>query len=180
MAELGQQDHIVLGLIARHGPLTPYELKARVEESVEYFWPIPHAQLYRIPPRLAEQGLLREEAETEGRRRRVFHLTAAGRAELSRWLGDPVAAPPETRDPAQVKLFFADLGQPEDVVALANKQAAEHRRWLELYRKLHAEIDPADSERAVSRGRILQLGIKHERAYVDFWEDLAAHPDDAP
>ncbi|MFF2549875.1 PadR family transcriptional regulator [Nocardia sp. NPDC058058] len=178
MAELGQQDHIVLGLIARHGPLTPYELKAKVEESIEYFWPIPHAQLYRIPPRLAEQGLLREEAETEGRRRRVFHLTDAGRAELSRWLGDPVAPPPETRDPAQVKLFFADLGHSEDVVALAHRQVAEHRRWLELYRKLHAEIDPGDSERAVSRGRILRLGIKHEQAYVDFWAELAAHPDD--
>ncbi|MET9487294.1 PadR family transcriptional regulator [Nocardia sp. NPDC006630] len=180
MTEVGHQDHIVLGLIARHGPLTPYELKARIEESVEYFWPIPHAQLYRIPPRLAEQGLLHEEAETGGRRRRVFHLTDAGRAELTRWLADPSAPPPETRDPAQVKLFFADLGGPGDVVALAHKQAAEHRRWLDLYRKLQAEIDPEDSERAVSRARILRLGIGHEQAYVDFWEDLAAHPDGGP
>lgn len=60
---LSMSAYTVLGLIARHGPMTPYELKARVEQSVAYFWPIPHAQLYRDPPRLAEMGLLTEEAE---------------------------------------------------------------------------------------------------------------------
>lgn len=175
MPELGPQDHIVLGLIARHGPLTPYELKAKLEESVDYFWPVPHAQLYRIPVRLAEQGLLTEEAEQGGRRRRQFQLTKAGRAELRRWLADPQAPPAETRDPAQLKLFFADLGADGDVVGLAKSQAAEHRRLLELYRSLHAQIDPADEVRAVSRARILSLGIAHEQAYVEFWEGLAGH-----
>ncbi|MGW4242053.1 PadR family transcriptional regulator [Nocardia sp. NPDC004722] len=180
MAELGPQDHIVLGLIARHGPLTPYDLKVRLEESVDMFWPIPHAQLYRVPPRLAEQGLLREEAEEGGRRRRVFHLTDAGRAELARWLGDPAAAQPETRDPAQLKLFFADLGAPGDVAALARNQAAEHRHWLEKYRELYEGIDPEDRVRAVSRARLLRLGIMHEQAYVDYWEELAADPGRGP
>ncbi|WP_433759378.1 PadR family transcriptional regulator [Nocardia sp. CA-135398] len=177
MTELGPQDHIVLGLIARYGPLTPYELKAKLEESVDYFWPVPHAQLYRIPVRLTEQGLLDEEAEQAGRRRRLFHLTDKGRAELKRWLADPQSPPAETRDPAQLKLFFADLGAPGDVVALANREAAEHRRLLELYRSLYADIDPSDKARAVSRARILRLGILHERAYVEFWEDLAADPE---
>lgn len=177
MPDLGAQDHIVLGLIARHGPLTPYELKARMEESIDYFWPVPHAQLYRIPARLAERGLLHEDAEETGRRRRVFQLTDAGREALRAWLADPQCAPPETRDPAQVKLFFADLGAPEDVVALARRQAAEHRRWLDRYRAMHAEIDPADTVRAQSRSRILELGIGHEQAYVDFWTELADHPD---
>ncbi|MBF6176339.1 PadR family transcriptional regulator [Nocardia blacklockiae] len=180
MPEPGPQDHIVLGLIARHGPLTPYELKARMEESVDYFWPVPHAQLYRVPVRLAEQGLLREEAEETGRRRRVFHLTPAGRAALRRWLAEPRTPPPETRDPAQLKLFFADLGEPGDVVALARGQAAEHRRLLELYRGLQAEIDPDDSVRAESRSRILELAVRHEQAYVDFWTDLARDPRRAP
>lgn len=180
MPELGPQDHIVLGLIARHGPLTPYELKSLLEESVEYFWPIPHAQLYRVPVRLAEQGMLREEAEQTGRRRRTFHLTDSGREALRHWLSDPVCPPAETRDPAQLKLFFADLGDSGDVVALANAQAAEHRRWLEEYRGLHAAIDPNDSVRAESRARILELGILHEQAYVDFWEGLARRPKRSP
>jgi DNA-binding PadR family transcriptional regulator len=169
--------YVVLGLIARHGAMTPYELKARVEESVQYFWPIPHAQLYRIPARLAELGLLHEETETEGRRRRVFHLTEAGREALDRWLGDPHAPEPETRDPAQLKLFFADLGDPADVVALAKARAAQHRRWLELYQSFRAGIDPTDEARRLSRARILRLAVAHEQAYVDYWESLAADPE---
>jgi DNA-binding PadR family transcriptional regulator len=169
---------VVLGLIARHGPMTPYELKSRVEENVEPFWPIPHAQLYRIPARLAADGLLREETEEGGRHRRVFHLTAAGRAALRRGLADPGGPPMETRDPAQLKLFFADLGDPGDVVALAREQAALHRRWLDDYRARRAALDPSDKARLTSRARILRLGVLHEQAYVDFWEHLADDPDD--
>ncbi|WP_433427615.1 PadR family transcriptional regulator [Nonomuraea sp. CA-141351] len=177
MPELTSPECVVLGLIARHGAMTPYELKAKVEESVDYFWPIPHAQLYRIPARLAQLGLLQEEAEHTGRRRRVFHLTDAGHTALKQWLADPHAPEPETRDPAQLKLFFADLGDPADVVALAREQARQHRYWLEVYQSLRAGLDPSDQTRLVSRARILKLGILHEQAYVDFWESLSIDPD---
>ena len=100
MEELSPSAYVVLGLIARHGPMTPYELKTWVEDSVSRYWPIPHAQLYRDPPRLAERGLLQERAEEHGRRRRVFHLTDAGRDVLERWLADPHTPPPETRNPS--------------------------------------------------------------------------------
>ena len=174
----GLQDQVVLGLIARHGPMTPYELKTKVAESVDYFWPIPHAQLYRIPVRLTEAGLLSEEAEQTGRRRRVFALTDAGREQLADWLADPRTPAAETRDPAQLKLFFADLGEPGDIVTLARRQAAEHRRWLDRYRQMYAEVDPGDTARALSRTRILALGIQHEQAYVEYWDALANRPND--
>ncbi|HKS46903.1 MAG TPA: PadR family transcriptional regulator [Amycolatopsis sp.] len=172
--ELSPSAYVVLGLIARHGPMTPYELKARVEDTVGYYWPIPHAQLYRDPPRLAERGLLEERAEEHGRRRRVFHLTGAGREALDRWLADPTSGPPETRNPALLKLTFVDLGPSERATALARQQAAQHREWLELYRNQLAENDPARPD-ALARARLLDVGIRHERAYVDFWEELAGN-----
>ncbi|WP_144592045.1 PadR family transcriptional regulator [Amycolatopsis rhizosphaerae] len=173
--ELSPSAYVVLGLIARYGPMTPYELKARVEDSVGYYWPIPHAQLYRDPARLAERSLLEERAEEHGRRRRVFHLTDAGRAALERWLEDPRTAQPETRNPALLKLAFVDLAGPGHDAELAAEQAARHREWLELYRKLRAEID-RDRPDAVSRARLLDLGIRHEEAYVDFWSAMASTP----
>jgi DNA-binding PadR family transcriptional regulator len=170
--ELSPSAYVVLGLIARHGPMTPYELKARVEGSVGHYWPIPHAQLYRDPPRLVEQGLLVERAEEHGRRRRVFHLTDAGREVLARWLADPHAPQPETRNPSLLKLTFADLGPPDQEAALARTQAAQHREWLDRYRKRRAEIDPEQPD-ALARTRLIDLGILHEQAYVTFWEELA-------
>jgi DNA-binding PadR family transcriptional regulator len=170
--ELSASAYVVLGLIARHGPMTPYELKARVEDSVGYYWPIPHAQLYRDPPRLAEHGLLEERAEEHGRRRRVFHLTDTGRKVLARWLADPHTPPPETRDPSLLKLTFADLGPADQVATLARTQVAQHGEWLAQYRKLRAELDPSGTD-TLARARLLDLGIRHEQAYVDFWSALS-------
>ncbi|MEU9122785.1 PadR family transcriptional regulator [Streptomyces sp. NPDC048506] len=177
MAEYSPARYVVLGLIARHGPTTPYELKARVEDDIQPFWPILHAQLYRIPTELAQAGLLREETEATGRRRRIFHLTDAGRAALARWLADPDTPEAETRDPAQLKLFFADLGDPSDVVALAARQAERHRRWLAHYATLRAALDPAQDSRQRSRARLLRLGVLHERAHAEFWESVAEDPE---
>ncbi|MGW7024689.1 PadR family transcriptional regulator [Streptomyces decoyicus] len=177
MAEYSPARYVVLGLVARHGPMTPYELKARVEDDIQPFWPILHAQLYRIPPELAGAGLLREETETAGRRRRIFHLTDAGRAALERWLADPDTAEAETRDPAQLKLFFADLGDPSDIVALATQQAERHRTLLAHYASLRAALDPSADSRQRSRARVLRLGVLHERAHAEFWESMAADPE---
>ncbi|MFF2149245.1 PadR family transcriptional regulator [Kitasatospora sp. NPDC058190] len=172
MDELTPSQYVILGLIARHGAMTPYELKARIEESVAHYWPIPHAQLYRDPPRLAELGLLLEEAEEHGRRRRVFHLTEAGREALGRWLADPTTAPPETRNPSLLKLTFADLASPVEIEALALTQAARHHGWRDEYRGLLAALDPSEPGNA-ARARLIRLGIQHEQGYIDFWEGLA-------
>ncbi|MFI6845642.1 PadR family transcriptional regulator [Kitasatospora sp. NPDC050467] len=173
MDELTPSQYVVLGLIARNGPMTPYELKTRVEQSIDNYWPIPHAQLYRDPPRLAELGLLTEHAEEHGRRRRVFHLTDAGREALHRWLADPATPPPETRNPSLLKLTFTDLATPAEVAELALTQAARHRKWADDYRRRLADLDPADPA-TPSRARLLDLGVRHEQNYVDFWEALAA------
>lgn len=163
---------VVLALIARHGPLTPYDLKALAAETVGHFWPIPHAQLYRDAPQLAERGLLTEQAEQTGRRRRVFDLTPAGREALNAWLADEATSDPETRDPALLKLSFAELAGPDAVIALAEGQAERHREWLTTYRDRRAALDPADSA-TPSRARVLALAILHEEAHVSFWSDLA-------
>ncbi|MEV5754134.1 PadR family transcriptional regulator [Actinoallomurus sp. NPDC052308] len=169
--------YVVLGLIARHGPMTPYELKARVEESIAPFWPIPHAQLYRDPPRLAELGLLTEETEEGGRRRRFFHLTPAGERALREWLSAPELPQAEFRDPAQVRLAFADLGDPADLVRLARTQARQHRELMKTYEQRRAALDPGDAG-TVSRERMLSYGILHEQAHAAFWETIAAADED--
>ncbi len=161
----------VLGLIARHGAMTPYELKAKAEEIIGPFWPLPHAQLYRLPARLADLGLLNEEAEKGGRHRRVFRLTPAGQHALARWLADPDTPPAETRDPAQLKLAFADLGPDSDLQALARAQAAQHRALLDKYTARKAALDPADVA-TPSRHRMLTFGIAHERTQTEYWQSL--------
>jgi DNA-binding PadR family transcriptional regulator len=161
--------YLVLGLVAQHGPATPYDLKALVATSVGNFWSFPHAQLYKEPPRLAAAGLLAEEREEFGRRRRIFRITDEGRAVLAEWLAAGESALGDLRAPGLLKLAFAELGRPEDVIVLARGQAAAHRAQLATYEAIDAL--PADAM-PWSLRRALELGLGYERLLVDFWERL--------
>lgn len=169
--QLTPVSYLVLGLVARHGEATPYDLKSFVAQSIGNFWSFPHAQLYKEPPRLAELGLLAEEREEHGRRRRTFRITEAGRAALSAWLAEPDTSLGELRAPGLLKLAFAELGKPGDVEALASAQAAAHRARLKTYRSyaaMSADVMPW------SLRRTLELGIAYEQMQVEFWERLLA------
>lgn len=165
--------YVVLGCLAA-GPATPYDLKQAVTEGVGYFWTFPHSQLYSEPARLAQAGLVTEQREEAGRRRRVFSITEAGRQALEEWLGDPASDLPEIRDIGLLKLFFADNTGPEHVVALARRQSELHGQRLKLYEAL-SEV--ADGGTAAAT---LGLGLAWEKAATTFWTDIAQNPPASP
>jgi PadR family transcriptional regulator AphA len=185
-AHLTSTSYLVLGLIEREGPSTPYELKRHVAATIGHFWSFPHALLYNEPARLVELGLLTEEREPEGRRRRLFTITSRGRAAIQAWLAEPSQASTELRDAGLLQLFFADLGSTEDRRGLAVAQLAIHRAALARYEDdRRAERLPDGSDSAVRtvehwRGVTLPMGLLYERAAVEFWEGVAAgaHVDD--
>ncbi len=175
---LGPVSYVVLGMLALRGPSTPYQLKLAVARSVGNFWPFPHSQLYKEPSRLAAAGLLAEEQEAGGRHRRVYALTDAGRETLRAWLKQPSTSPVELRDMGELQLFFSELVEEADVVALARAQVDAHRAFLERIR-LFGQSNPL---RPFSDPRMapLALGIRLYETALAFWEEMAEHqPRDA-
>jgi DNA-binding PadR family transcriptional regulator len=179
MPKLTPTSYLVLGLLAREGPSTPYELERHVRATLGHFWSFPHTLLYSEPPRLAGFGLVVEERETEGRRRRVFAVTSAGEDALRAWLDRPSDEPTELRDPGLLQLFFGDLASASSRLRLAEQQLAIHRAKLAAYRedqRLEGRVQTsARGQRTVERwrGETLPMGIAYERGAVDFWEDVA-------
>src|SRR6266540_3860490 len=98
--ELNPVSYVVMGLVKRDGPSTPYELKTAVGRGIAYFWQFPHSQIYAESERLARLGLLLEEREQTGRRRRTFRITPEGRAALRAWLAQPTSEPTAPGRPA--------------------------------------------------------------------------------
>ncbi len=178
---------LVLGLLAREGPSTPYELKRHVAATLGHFWSFPHTLLYGEPARLAGLGLLSERREESGRRRRIFTITPAGLEALRAWLSQPSLEPTELRDPGLLQLFFADLGPPEVRLTIATQQLVIHRAMLAGYEEdqcLEREpsaVGPGYRTAERWRGETLQMGLLYERAAVTFWEGIAArnNPADA-
>jgi PadR family transcriptional regulator AphA len=160
---LTDTSYAVLGLIDELGPSTPYQLKSLASISVFHFWTIPHTQIYTECRKLAEAGLLDEQREETGRRRRTYRLTAKGRKALSEWRADPNTNLYELRDPGLLKLFAGG-----DPAALAQTQLEAHERRLHSYEALR------ESMRDMPEGMRLALeaGIGHAREYVRFWSRL--------
>ena len=172
--------YLVLGLLAREGPSTPYDLERHVRATLGNFWSFPHTLLYSEPPQLAAQGLVTESREEEGRRRRVFTITIAGIAALTTWLDHPSNAPTELRDLGLLQLFFADLASAGAKVHLAEQQLAIHRRKLAAYEEDERLEGPKGipnrGGRTVERwrGETLRMGLRYEEAAVDFWDGIVS------
>jgi PadR family transcriptional regulator, regulatory protein AphA len=162
---LTETSYTVLGLIEHLQPATPYDLKALAQLSTFNFWTVPHTQLYTECARLAKAGLLDEEREQSGRRRRIYRLTEAGREALGAWRADPAAREYELHDAATLKLFFG-----ADPETLARAQVEAHERRLEGYEALRSQIaDGPEGWRLA-----LEHGIGHEREFIRFWSGLAS------
>lgn len=153
--------YMVLGLIENAEQATPYQLKQFASRSVGNFWTIQHAQLYTECERLAKAGLLDEERETTGRRRRTYCLTEAGRAALDRWRAEPATELGELRSPGLLQLFFGAEPEP-----LAQAQVASHEAKLAEYEAVH---ETAGDVMAEGQRLALEAGIAHEREWLRFW-----------
>jgi DNA-binding PadR family transcriptional regulator len=171
--------YLVLGLLAREGSSTPYDLERHVRATLGNFWSFPHTLLYSEPPRLAALGLVTETRETEGRRRRIFTITTAGMSALGAWLDRPSSAATELRDLGLLQLFFGDLASEEARLRLAEQQLAVHRAKLVAYqeeeRLERRPGEPRRGQRTVEhwRGETLRMGLLYEGAAVEFWTGVA-------
>jgi PadR family transcriptional regulator, regulatory protein AphA len=178
--QLSPTSYLVLGLLAREGPSTPYELKGHVAATLGHFWSFPHALLYAEPPRLVDLGLATESRERHGRRRRTFTITKAGGSAVREWLKRPSGESTELRDPGLLQLYFADLGSSDAPSIIAREQLVIHRAMLQKYE------DGARAQRRLRRssakaekldlwhGHSLRMGALYEGAAVGFWESIAA------
>jgi PadR family transcriptional regulator AphA len=163
--DLTPTSHIVLGLLAMSGEATPYDLKQMVSATVGHFWSLPHSQLYAEPARLAGAGYVIEQREHDGRRRKLYSLTDRGREAHEEWLRVLTPELYMLRDLALLKLFFG-----ADAHDLAEVQLETHRRRLSEYEALREQIT---DEARVGIRLALELGIRHERETVAFWEEHA-------
>lgn len=114
--ELTPTSYAILGLLALK-PWTTYELTQQVERALGKFWPRTQSKLYEEPKRLVAHGFARAKPETVGKRpRTVYAITPKGRRALAAWLPTPSAGPALEFE-ALIKIFFAEFGSRDDLLA---------------------------------------------------------------
>ena len=167
----------ILGFLSYH-PSTGYDLKKMFDVSIRHFWPADQSQIYRTLARLTEQGYAEMEkvAQEDRPDRKVYHITQAGRVELSKWLAGP---PPmgEPRSAPLVQVFFAGQLSDEEVLAKFEGFAAIMRAVLAQYDQVPGQIGPYIQEVNSPREHFfwmltLENGIANMRANLAWAESV--------
>ena len=94
------------------------------------------------------------------------------RAALDRWRRDPATNRAELREPSLLKLFFG-----ADPTRMAAAQIPAHRSKLAEYEAIR---DGMPASVADGPRQALDMGIRHEREMLRFWEELAEGDDARP
>ncbi len=137
----------------------------------EYSWmyPMTNASIYPALHQLEKDGFVTHRQEVHnGRARKVYLITDAGRAELSRWLADPPAQDMSLRDEMLLKLSL----QHEDTFEKA-------REWLASNLEgLLAEIDAGERRLKDDEGlspqtrMVMEFGVEMNRLRAQLYERL--------
>ena len=150
--DLSTSAYMVMAMI-RDGFDTGYRIKQFIERAAAFFWSVSYGQIYPELRRLEGAGMIRgREATANGRRRREYSLTAAGRRELDRWLADPAEPTTWLRNEGMLRLLLCDWSEAD----LVRKNLDDLRRTTAARLEAVRELEPPRE-----RGRRLQdLGVR--------------------
>ncbi|MEV6897072.1 PadR family transcriptional regulator [Amycolatopsis sp. NPDC051372] len=162
---------ILVSLSERSG--SGYELARRFEKSIGLFWSATHQQIYRVLKRMEEAGWVAVETVAQDGRpdKKVHTVSAAGQAELRRWLAEPNASagPQELA----VKLRGASFGDENAVAEELARHRAAHAERLDAYRRIEKRDFPAPtSGRALHQYLVLRGGIRVEEGQIEWLDEV--------
>jgi DNA-binding PadR family transcriptional regulator len=165
-------------------PASGLELARRFERSIGFFWHATHQQIYRVLARMDAAGWLTARTVPQAGRpdKRVYAVSATGRAALAEWLAIPTSPEP-LRSELAVKLRGASYGERSAVLDLVRVHLAEHRTRLVHYQHL-VERDypePADlGGHDLDAYLVLRGGILLEQFWLDWLGEYLAAQEAAP
>lgn len=166
--------HALLGFLDLM-PLSGYDLSKMFDDSVNFYWPATHSQIYRTLKQLLEDGMVTREIVEQSIHpdKKVYSITERGREELRRWVASPLDLP-TVRHGLLVQLAFASRLDDEEIIHLLAAYAAKLRERLDLY---HSNGQQAQLEYARSAkerllwGLILENGIRTYECELQWAEE---------
>jgi DNA-binding PadR family transcriptional regulator len=173
--DIGLLGYALLGLL-HDNPSSGYALRRVFALSPMTSFSDSPGAIYPALRRLEQAGLVRGyvERSSGSRRRRVFHLTPAGIAELERWLGAPPTRDDVTRrlDELTLRFAFMDqvMGKPASARFLEAMEAA-----LEGYiPALRTYLKSATKQMPLSARLALESGIRGYETHLRWTREARA------
>ena len=119
--------------------MSGYDIRRNLEESLSYFWSESYGQIYPALRKLEAARLIApvKQAAPDTRRRKLYTLTAAGRARLRTWLSEP-PKPQPPRNELLLKLFFGRHAPPGACAAHLRRLRVQQERLATTLERVEA------------------------------------------
>lgn len=144
MARKNQTKYVMLGLL-NFKPMTGYELKKVIEQSIGFFWYESNGNIYPVLKNLEKEGFIRKETVIQDGKpnKNIFWITKEGRVEFQKWLPE---APTQmnVKNELLLKVFFGGYTDPETTIGHLLKikeEMLEVSEVLKAIDKAHQELE---------------------------------------
>lgn len=159
-------------------PSSGYDLAKRFDGSVGFFWDASHQQIYRELTKLETAGYLQAETIRQDTRpnKKIFAVTATGKALLQDWMQQPCPLGP-LKDDLLVKLFGGSLVHAAVLLEELERHRRQHRDRLAEYRAIAARFFPNPDDLSVAatyQYLTLRNGLLYEAGWLTWCEEAIA------
>jgi DNA-binding PadR family transcriptional regulator len=169
---LAMTSYAVLGLLARRGAMSGYDLTAFADRSVAHFWPISRGLVYRELARLERLRLVTGTDVPQHRLpdKRIYRLTREGEQALARWLAEVPFERDRGRSPFLLMFFFGERMPPSHLRELLS----EYRRTAEQeIEDLTAIVEQLEGVHRARFGYLAaQLGVRTALARAEWAREV--------
>lgn len=163
----------ILGLLTWR-PMAGYELRTEIEGSLQNFWSESFGQLYPQLAALEAENMIEPDpdAASDGRGKKVYRITDAGREQLAAWLDEP----PDSRPPRNellLKVFFGAEGDTAAIATHCRAALQSARETLDRFRGIESRLKEMLPERPQARFWLMSVrsGISQTEAHIRWCEE---------
>ena len=172
--------YALLGFL-NYRPLSGYELKQILDDSISNFWHADLSQIYKTLKKLEADGLISSEIEPplgDHPDRRVYTIGVSGQAALDEWLTTPPVELSPLKEPLMLRTFFASRIPPQTLTMHLRLQRDLHKQQLSVYRQKDADelerkrrlLGASDTD-AQLWDATLRAGILYEEMYLNWLDE---------
>jgi DNA-binding PadR family transcriptional regulator len=141
-------EYALLGMLARYGEHSGYELIKLSQTGIGYLWSPARSHVYDVLPRLERGGHARRRLVAQSGKpdKHLWWITGLGRAALSDWINTVDRDSLENRGVLLLKLFFGDNGDPDRLVAHLEDFRAQALAKLDILRAIEDATPPTPAD----------------------------------
>jgi DNA-binding PadR family transcriptional regulator len=163
--------HVILGFLAEK-PMSGYDIKQMMENSVSYFFDASFGAIYPALKRMEKEGYIEKEIiQQEGKpNKNLFVITESGKEEFLKYMESPLN-PTLIRSDILIRIFFGRYTNKENIRNWLFIEKEKAQAQLEHLNAINQKYPNMESFKRIT----LLYGIENARFTIDWIEKELHH-----